>query len=121
MSLLHYGRQFLELGTCKEHNMPRKTTESTTTKRSKKAELPVTPSIAAAPEMQNEVPKTVRKNGRAASLPVPVNVEEEIRRRAYELYLDRRATAHSGSGDENQDWLVAEREILSRLGGEHRA
>jgi len=102
--------------------MPRKTTESTITKRSKKTEMPVTPSvtptIAAAPEMQNEVRKTIRKNGKTASLPVPVNVEEEIRRRAYELYLERRATAGSGSGDENQDWLVAEREILTRLGGE---
>src|SRR5271168_1362799 len=118
MSFLHYGRQFLELGTCKEHSMPRKTTESTITKRSKKTEMPVTPTIAAAPEMQNEVRKTIRKNGKTASLPVPVNVEEEIRRRAYELYLERRATAGSGSGDENQDWLVAEREILTRLGGE---
>jgi hypothetical protein len=122
MSFLHYGRQFLELGTCKEHSMPRKTTESTTIKRSKKTEMPVTPSvtptIAAAPEIQNEVRKPVRKNGKTASVPVPVNVEEEIRRRAYELYLERRATAGSGSGDENQDWLVAEREILTRLGGE---
>lgn len=108
--------------------MPRKTTDSTTTKAKKKTGLPVappvTPDVIAAPEVQNEViGKTLRKNGKTASLPVPMNVEEEIRRRAYELYMQRRATAGSGSGDENQDWLVAEREILSRLSGEqeHRA
>jgi hypothetical protein len=49
----------------------------------------------------------------------PVNLEEEIRRRAYELYLQRRATAGAGNGhehhgDEHQDWLIAENEILSR-------
>jgi hypothetical protein len=51
------------------------------------------------------------------------NVEEQIRRRAYELYLQRRATAGSESnGDQNQDWLIAEREVRSRLGsGESRA
>jgi hypothetical protein len=45
----------------------------------------------------------------------PVNIEEKIRRRAYEIYLERRATA-SENGDQNQDWLVAEREIRSREG-----
>ena len=39
-----------------------------------------------------------------------VNVEEEIRVRAYQLYEERGYTP----GHENEDWLVAEREILSR-------
>jgi Protein of unknown function (DUF2934) len=101
--------------------MPRKTSENTTTKRSKKADAPVPPSaIEVAPVVANEVRRNGRKNGTAAPLTLEnVNIEEEIRRRAYELYLQRRATAGSGSGDENQDWLIAEREILSRLGDEH--
>jgi len=41
---------------------------------------------------------------------VPINLEEEIRRRAYQLYEERGCTP----GHENDDWLVAEREILTR-------
>lgn len=37
-------------------------------------------------------------------------LEEEIRRRAYEIYLAR----NGSPGDERQDWLIAEREIRSR-------
>lgn len=43
--------------------------------------------------------------------------EQEIRNRAYEIYLQRGA----GSGDETQDWLQAEREftdIRPTLGGQ---
>jgi len=47
---------------------------------------------------------------------VPFSLEEEIRRRAFELYTRRGAT----SGSETDDWLVAEREILDRY-QEHRA
>jgi hypothetical protein len=38
------------------------------------------------------------------------NLEEEIRRRAYELYLQRGGVP----GNESQDWLVAEQEVRSR-------
>jgi Protein of unknown function (DUF2934) len=41
---------------------------------------------------------------------VPINLEEEIRRRAYEIYQERGGIP----GDENDDWLRAEREILAR-------
>jgi Protein of unknown function (DUF2934) len=41
---------------------------------------------------------------------VPINLEEEIRRRAYQLYEERGCTP----GHEDDDWLVAEREILTR-------
>ena len=40
----------------------------------------------------------------------PTDLEVEIRRRAYELYEQRGYTP----GHENEDWLVAEREVLSR-------
>ena len=42
--------------------------------------------------------------------PIPINVEEEIRRRAYELYEQRGCTP----GHEHDDWFVAEREVLAR-------
>jgi hypothetical protein len=41
---------------------------------------------------------------------VPINLEDEIRRRAYELYL-RRGNA---SGSEAEDWIAAEQEIRQR-------
>ncbi|MFZ0291078.1 MAG: DUF2934 domain-containing protein [Candidatus Sulfotelmatobacter sp.] len=41
---------------------------------------------------------------------VPINLEDEIRRRAYELYQQR----GSGSGSEAEDWLTAEREVMQR-------
>jgi Protein of unknown function (DUF2934) len=99
--------------------MARKTTGTTT--RSKKSAVSVPPATV---EVAAEVRKEVRKNGKAANqtaaMAAPVNLEEEIRRRAYELYLQRRATAGAESGDENQDWLVAEREIRSRQGGQEQ-
>ncbi len=56
-----------------------------------------------------------------ATMPVPtpfevkknsstVDLEAEIRRRAYELYEQRGYTP----GHEREDWLVAEREVLAR-------
>jgi hypothetical protein len=41
---------------------------------------------------------------------VPINLEDEIRRRAYELYQQRNA----GTGNEAEDWLAAEREVRQR-------
>ena len=41
---------------------------------------------------------------------VPINLEEEIRRRAYELWEQR---GHE-SGHENEHWLMAETEVISR-------
>ncbi|MGD0598456.1 MAG: hypothetical protein ABR988_01455 [Terriglobales bacterium] len=102
--------------------MARKTTgsstTSSTTSRSKKTAASIQP---AAVQVASEVPK----NGKPSNLVVvdlPVNLEEEIRRRAYELYLQRRATAgnENVNGDENTDWLIAEREIRLRYGNQER-
>ncbi len=41
---------------------------------------------------------------------VPINLEDEIRRRAYEIYEQRGA----GAGSEADDWLAAEREVRQR-------
>src|SRR5260370_3743623 len=109
MSLIHYARPFLELGICKEYCMTRKTSGNVTTNRSKKTGATVQP---AAVQVAPEVDKDVRKNGRAA-VNVPVDLEEEIRRRAYELYLQPAASAGDGSRDENQDSLIAQPAIPS--------
>ena len=44
------------------------------------------------------------------SVPIPINLDEEIRRRAYELYEQRGCTP----GHDHDDWVVAEREVLAR-------
>jgi len=41
----------------------------------------------------------------------PTELETEIRRRAYELYERRGCTP----GHENEDWLIAEREVVERF------
>ena len=61
-----------------------------------KKEVATTPAVAIAPETK-----------RSSS---PVDVEAEIRRRAYELYVERGYLP----GHEDEDWLVAEREVLAR-------
>src|ERR1035437_7046492 len=109
MSLIHYVRPFLELGICKEYTMARQTTGKGIAKHGSKSGVSTSPAaVRVAPE--------VRESGRPANqvhIERPGNLEEEIRRRAYELYLQRAA---NGNGDENQDWLIAEREIRSRFG-----
>jgi hypothetical protein len=41
---------------------------------------------------------------------VPINVEDEIRKRAYEIFQQR----GQAPGDEAADWLTAEREVMQR-------
>lgn len=48
---------------------------------------------------------------------IPINLEEEIRRRAYELSEQRGFTP----GYENDDWFNAEREVLSRYHGQQQS
>lgn len=78
--------------------MAQKTTEDGK-RRVRKATSAPTPKVSAA--RKDAVPSPKAPNG---------NLEEEIRRRAYELYLQRGGVP----GNENQDWLVAEQEVRSR-------
>ena len=62
------------------------------------------------------LPPTAAEPRREAAPPSPPqisNLEEQIRQRAYELYLQRGGTP----GNPSQDWLVAEQEV--RSGQEH--
>ena len=120
--------------------MAKTKTPRTSSPRSKKngTEIPATPTVAAAveslvsevrtealeapvkaqeakPEIRAVEPKSENKEPRktfaeARRKVVPINLDEEIRRRAYQLYEERGCTP----GHENDDWLVAEREILTR-------
>ena len=77
--------------------MPRKTAGNGTTSRTKKT------STSTEPTGIRVIPET-RKNLK------PFNLEDEIRLRAYEIYLERKGTP----GNEREDWLNAEREVLAR-------
>jgi|SRR5271157_1082731 len=97
--------------------MARKTTGISTTTRSKKTATPISPApVQVAPEVGKEVPQNGKSAAAVSSNFVPSNLDEEIRRRAYELYLQRQGAAGNENGDENQDWLMAENEIRSRYG-----
>lgn len=73
-----------------------------TTPRSRKSKTAETPPVQSVAEPRKNL--------------VPINLEEEIRRRAYEIYVER----GSIPGDESEDWLTAEREVLSRYQGAER-
>jgi hypothetical protein len=91
-----------------------------------KAVAPVPAVQAAAPEApktqppvksetrtQTRKPAAVKAEPRPSLVPanlVPINLEEEVRRRAYEL-SERRGFA---AGYETEDWLSAEREVRQR-------
>ncbi len=105
--------------------MARKSTAGSTTSRSKKngTTTPSAPVEAAALTDQPTV-KPVRKSASKTAvvtpnLPVDFDIEEAIRHRAYELYLER-AMAGGQGGNEGQDWLIAEREVRSRVEGQIR-
>jgi hypothetical protein len=60
------------------------------------SELTVNPSVQTLTETKKNV--------------VPINLDEEIRRRAFEIFEERGCTP----GNEHEDWVRAEREVLSR-------
>jgi hypothetical protein len=82
--------------------MPR--AKSTRTNGKAKATSPENGAAAA----MAEVPPVAELKKHAS--PIPINLEEEIRRRAYELYEQRGCK----DGHQDDDWLVAEREVLAR-------
>ena len=100
--------------------MARKTNGSTTPRVKKSTESALQPTPAQAPEVAKmDVAKPeVRQNVVAAVVAASrtsvnttqANLDEEIRRRAYELYLQRNGKA----GDPNRDWFIAEREVRAR-------
>lgn len=87
-----------------------KNPRTTTPKNGATVETPVT----AAPETQTLPTQTQIKDFKKApevrKNVIPINLDEEIRRRAYELWEQR---GHE-SGHETEHWLLAETEILSR-------
>ena len=74
------------------------------------AEVAAEVKVAPEPRKLGVVRTEPRKNSASQVNLVPINLEDEIRRRAYELYLQR----GTAPGSEAEDWLTAEREIMQR-------
>jgi hypothetical protein len=111
---------FLNLGMCKEYSImarsktPQGTKQKDTVISNSTPATPTTQAMAAGttqteanrPEARKlEIVKTDSRNN-----VVPMNLEDEVRRRAYELSKQRGFEA----GHETEDWLTAEREVLQR-------
>lgn len=85
--------------------MPRTKTPRSATSTSRIKQALPTPQFNAVPEPR--IDQRQRKDLRNDSA---VDIQAEIRRRAYELYQERGCMP----GFEQEDWVVAEREILVR-------
>jgi hypothetical protein len=95
-----------EINTGSPANIPEvKAVEGTTPAEAAPEARRVTPEPRKLEMVKNEPRKNVVPINRA-----PSNLEDEIRRRAYELYLQR----GSAAGSEAEDWLAAEREVRQR-------
>jgi hypothetical protein len=112
---------FLNLGICKEYPIMARSKSPTGTRQAKQKDpiangtaTPPVPAAAPANGSQSESNPEARKLEVVKNDPrpsvVPINLEDEIRRRAYELSEKRGFQ----SGYENEDWLNAEREVLQR-------
>jgi len=76
-------------------------------KNGNSTDVPVAPETTlqvSASETKFTAPAETRRNV------VPINLEDEIRHRAYEIFQERGGV----SGNEHEDWLRAEREVLAR-------
>jgi Protein of unknown function (DUF2934) len=77
----------------------------------KQPTTPVETNITAMPETKvNKSPEAKTVESKKFMPPTPINVEDEIRRRAYELSEQRGFVP----GYENDDWFVAEQEVMAR-------
>ena len=68
----------------------------------------VTETVTAEPQKSLRKPSSVKSDSRSNVL--PINLEDEVRRLAYEM-AERRGFE---PGHENEDWLAAEREVRQR-------
>jgi len=128
MWITHQVNSFLNLGICKEYlfmaKKPRFRSNPTRSEENVSNTNPPTNEVmmnAPVSSRTLEVPRPKADSKKARTQKtaaagngntIPVNLEDEIRRRAYELYAERGFS----SGHEHEDWLRAEREVKQRHG-----
>ena len=77
--------------------------------------VPSPGTTAARTENLSEIREVRKAISGSSPFLVPINLDEEIRRRAYELWEQHGRE----SGHEDEHWLIAEREILARYDSRH--
>ena len=105
-------------------------TKSTTAKKTEKKDtvlsVPVSPVVgetapAVFEKSASVIPFEVKKQELSRTAPrtqtVPNTLQDEIRMRAYELYVQRGYS----TGNPTEDWLDAEREVMQRYNHHHSA
>jgi hypothetical protein len=122
MSFIHQQiNSFLNLGICKEYPIMAKMKNPSGNKRKDETLVNTTatlPPVAASAEPAVPLKTNGAREGAKMAMVktasratvMPIDLEEEIRRRAYQLSENRGFT----SGHETEDWLIAETEVLHR-------
>src|SRR5262245_19359256 len=104
MWLIQQFGSLLNLGICKEYSyMAKEKSPRTGNNR------PTKKQVISMPEAGTHTSELSSSLDKKHSV-VPIDLESEIRRRAYELYEQRGCVA----GFDRDDWLVAEREVRAR-------
>jgi hypothetical protein len=75
-------------------------------------EAVATQAASAAPTVKARAKAVVKSQPKTKAKSMQVSIEDVIRLRAYEIYLQRGATP----GDPHEDWDVAEREVRAHFG-----
>jgi hypothetical protein len=111
MWLIHQFDSLLNLGICKEYPiMARAKTPRNNAGKQDRTNVTTPDTPVAQPDITSEVRGVRKVTPEIRKNVVPINLDEEIRRRAYELWEQQ---GHE-LGHENEHWLLAETEILAR-------
>lgn len=106
MWLIHQFDSLLNLGICKEYSYMAKAKTPRVTDATRNKQVIQMPEPGTSTTASSET----KKNSAPVNSPVSIDIQGEIRRRAYELYEQRGCTP----GHEKEDWATAESEILAR-------
>jgi Protein of unknown function (DUF2934) len=111
MWLIHQFDSLLNLGICKEYPIMAKAKTPRNSAGKPDSTSVATPAPPAAqPETISEIREVRKVTPDVRKNVVPINLDEEIRRRAYELWEQHGRE----SGREKEHWLLAETEMLAR-------
>jgi hypothetical protein len=111
MWLIHQLDSLLHLGDCKEYpNMAKAKTPRTTRSKTNGSEPETVTTTAEMQAAQPDLKEIKKVLSEVRQNVIPINLDEEIRRRAYELWEQR---GHE-PGHENEHWLLAEKEVTAR-------
>jgi Protein of unknown function (DUF2934) len=110
MWLIHQFDSLLNLGICKEYPIMAKTKTPRNTTEKNNGGVVAASETRAATESVSDIREVRRTAPETRGNIVPINLDDEIRRRAYELWEENGREA----GRDEDHWLSAEREILGR-------